>query len=675
MVEDTYVRGGSYADTNFGTAEKLEFKANASGSKSLYRITLLKFDISDISNTDFDTATLSLNCIAMELSTAPTILNVYKCSDSWYNEWFGDWGETAVTYNSRPDRGELVASTVVYGLGDVRIDITDYLKGAKEKGRSTISFYLEGDTDTPYSLNFASKESGNNIPVLLLGQADGDINTYIEYSGENPWGVAMECVTDWLDRWETIKQGGDSNVELIEKIDGEYSLSVGATLTPNGADTVYTEYPTRAVSTLSGYTSTADKLTMLDVYGGFMDEAMRLPEEERGFFLTKKVGDRWWTFDPLGYPFYRTAVVAVTTGSEGQHERLTDKYGSVSGWAEATSDRLWELGFNSAGGWSNTAELIKTEQPLTQTGIMYVANKYGQAYGLVNSDSASFLYGVIPVFDPQFAKNAEGTVKLAVESYATSPYIYGWMSDNELPAALGMLDSSLILNTDDPRFIYSYATAWTFMYMKTGKTDVSLADVTDELRKEYRAMVYDKYFSIVSKALETYAPYHQYMGCRFLEGCYSDEYVMRVAGHYCDVISVNYYGAWEGDATLLSNMQKQAGKPFIVTEWYAKGMDVWEADERMTNQSGAGWTVKNQNDRGIFYQNYALQLLECKGCVGFDWFRYLDNDPDDLTADETNRNANKGIIDNNCNEYTELTVYMGELNNQKYNLINYFDQR
>ena len=113
----------------------------------------------------------------------------------------------------------------------------------------------------------------------------------------------------------------------------------------------------------------------------------------------------------------------------------------------------------------------------------------------------------------------------------------------------------------------------------------------------------------------------------------------------------------------------------MVTEWYAKGMDVWENDNRMTNQSGAGWTVRTQADRGMFYQNYALQLLECKGCVGFDWFKYRDNDPDDLTTDLSNRNANKGVVDNYGEEYTELTKYMKELNTQKYNLIEFFDAR
>ena len=50
-------------------------------------------------------------------------------------------------------------------------------------------------------------------------------------------------------------------------------------------------------------------------------------------------------------------------------------------------------------------------------------------------------------------------------------------------------------------------------------------------------------------------------------------------------------------------------------------------------------------------------------------------DPDHLGAEASNRDSNKGIYDNNGNEYTELTKQMAELNNQKYNLIDFFDKR
>jgi len=155
-----------------------------------------------------------------------------------------------------------------------------------------------------------------------------------------------------------------------------------------------------------------------------------------------------------------------------------------------------------------------------------------------------------------------------------------------------------------------------------------------------------------------------YMGCRFHGSGVSDEYLFRVAGYWCDVITYNYYSAWNANFELVANQVRWSGKPFIATEFYAKGMDEWEKDNTMTNKEGAGWTVRTQSDRGKFYQNFALSLLECGGCVGFDWFKY-----------NNKASSNMGIVDYNAEEYTVLTSYMQELNTQKYNLINFFDAR
>lgn len=56
------------------------------------------------------------------------------------------------------------------------------------------------------------------------------------------------------------------------------------------------------------------------------------------------------------------------------------------------------------------------------------------------------------------------------------------------------------------------------------------------------------------------------------------------------------------------------GKPFLITEWYVKG-----EDSGLPNATGAGWNVPTQDDRGIFYENFCLQLLlqpYSVGCLG-----------------------------------------------------------
>jgi hypothetical protein len=114
--------------------------------------------------------------------------------------------------------------------------------------------------------------------------------------------------------------------------------------------------------------------------------------------------------------------------------------------------------------------------------------------------------------------------------------------------------------------------------------------------------------------------------------------------------------------------QKWADKPVIITEFYIKG-----DDSGLPNISGAGWRVKTQEERGIFYENFCLKLLQMKNCVGWHWFRYMDNDPTDTTADESNNDSNKGIVNNFYEYYQPLTHQMMELNSNRYSLIRYFD--
>ena len=321
--------------------------------------------------------------------------------------------------------------------------------------------------------------------------------------------------------------------------------------------------------------------------------------------------------------------------------------------------------------------LSEVTTPLAQTNLLNVLTDYTKKTGVnvTTGGSVELVGGIMPVFDPAFAKFSDEKVASMVADYVDDPNVYGWMSDNELPDTYLMLDRSLTSDYTDARYFYTYAVAWTFMYLKTGKTTVSLADVTDELRAEYKAMVYDTYFKVVTDSLEKYDPNHQYMGCRFLPENYKCEAVMRVAGQYCDVISINYYGAWTPDAERINNMQKWSGKPFIVTEWYAMGDD---ADEALINMSGAGFIVRTQEDRAKFYQNYALGLLEFNGCVGFDWFKMWDNDPTDTVgnaSDSSNVNGNKGIYSTSYEEYTALVDAMSLINNNKYSLIEFFDAR
>jgi hypothetical protein len=146
--------------------------------------------------------------------------------------------------------------------------------------------------------------------------------------------------------------------------------------------------------------------------------------------------------------------------------------------------------------------------------------------------------------------------------------------------------------------------------------------------------------------------------------------VFKAAGKYLDVVSVNYYNSWTPDQNLMNMWVRESGKPFIITEWYAKGVD-----SGLPNVTGAGWLVKTQQDRAKFYHNFAIGLMQNKDCIGWHWFKFLDNNPEDINAEPSNKDSNKGVVNWQYKPYTGLLEEMKRLNDNVYQLIDYFDRR
>ncbi|MBQ7294040.1 MAG: agarase, partial [Clostridia bacterium] len=157
-------------------------------------------------------------------------------------------------------------------------------------------------------------------------------------------------------------------------------------------------------------------------------------------------------------------------------------------------------------------------------------------------------------------------------------------------------------------------------------------EVGIDLANVFKGFVYDRYFSVIQPIVKSAAPNHMYLGVRMLIG--GDwEWMARVNGYWCDVMCINYYRVWEIPTDQLESLQKWTGKPIMITEFYAKGADAIGSDGKpFLNTHGAGWTCANQTERGYFYQNFTLRLLEAKNCIGWLYFQYIDNDPLDETV-------------------------------------------
>lgn len=423
----------------------------------------------------------------------------------------------------------------------------------------------------------------------------------------------------------------------------------------------YQPFETRTVELLPDY-NTPEELPELSKYGGLLEQRTNAT----GFFHVKKIGDRWWGVDPLGCLYINVALNSINTGkSDGTKKALEEKFGTKENWMKETLKMLQEHGFNCAGSWSDHEAIIEAnkilERPMAYTVNWNFMSSYGRVRGGTYQQPGHTGYpnNAIFVFDPEFETFCDEHAKQLV-AYKDDPNLFGHFSDNEMPFKFEAIDNYLALPENEP----GYKAAQTWLIEK----GITKEEINDDYREEFMALVAEKYFSIVSTAIKKYDPNHMYIGARFYSSEKNQPAFMKTAGKYLDIVSNNYYGKWTPDSTDMANWAKWTGKPFIITEYYTKG-----EDSGMPNQSGAGWIVRTQKDRGLFYQNYNLALLESKNCVGWHYFKYQDNDPEAKGVDPSNVDSNKGIVSNRYVPWTPMLEEMKELNTQVYNIVEHFD--
>ncbi len=432
--------------------------------------------------------------------------------------------------------------------------------------------------------------------------------------------------------------------------------SVRATFTPYG------QFSTRTLESVSGF---KPKKVKTSRYGGRLDKR----DKATGFYYTKKIDGRWWVIDPDGYYFIHNAMNALSMGtSDRNKEAFAKLYGTETNWITKTQQLLKDNGFNGTGAWSNTKVLtqspLQATKPLAYTINLDFMSAYGDKRGGTYAVPGHKGYpnNVIFVFDPAFETFADNHAK-KLAANKDDKNLFGYFSDNEMPLGIKNLDGYLTLpNKEDAGYLV--AKKW------IDERGVKADALTDADRLAFLSVVAEKYFSIVANAIKKYDPNHMYLGCRFhgQQGNFAE--LWKVGGKYIDAISMNYYNAWTPDQKLMAKWESWSGKPFMITEWYVKG-----DDSGLENTAGAGWVVKTQEDRGLFYQNFTLGLLESKNCVGWHWFKYMDNDPLQKGAELSNTNANKGVINNFYEVYAPLMNRMKALNFQMYPLADFFDKK
>lgn len=414
---------------------------------------------------------------------------------------------------------------------------------------------------------------------------------------------------------------------------------------------------------------------LLDEYGG----NKTMPRQEvTGRFYTKKIDGRWWIIDPLGYPRYERAVTSFRRGGSARCDAAwAQRFGSNEAWLRITSQELWSKGIHGTGAFcSNTYNIIQDHNaahPETRLSLSPSVGFIGtfkshMKYDYPKSasgDDSDKLIGL--VFYPGWEEFCDWYAPQVYAQFKDDPNVLGVFSDNEIDFTT--------LNGTNPRILERFLkitddndpakkAALKFLADK-GYDDKYELDDWDNA--EFAGIVAEQYYKYVSAAIKKFDPGMMYLGSRlngqpmYLEG------VIKAAGKYVDIVGMNYYGRWSPEITTkISQWEKWMDKPFMVTEFYTKGMD-----SDLPNTSGAGFAVRTQYDRAYAYQNFTLGLLECRNCVGWQWFKYQDDD----FPDNGNAPCNKGLYGNDYRMYPYLGQFMKDVNYNVYKLIEFFDSQ
>lgn len=436
------------------------------------------------------------------------------------------------------------------------------------------------------------------------------------------------------------------------------------TLVESRADqnSVWKSYLAEQFSDISNFTPQS---TTLNQYGSSMSHL----STATGFFRAEVVGERWYIIDPDGYIFIHKGIACVAPGtSDRQKAAVVNKWGTNDAWCTYANTWMKDNGFNGAGAWSDVTSLRKQAVPVVYTVIINPMSNYRNYHrnlvgGYTNAGWQGYEYNIIRVFDPLFETYMDNACKTLAQ-YKNDKFLLGYFVDNELPWVNDALDRHIkYLATDDP----GYIAAKNWLDQRKGK-DAGLSDITADDRNAFWDFYAGKFFQMAKTYITKYDPNHMYLGSRFNQGKeeLSNPYIFETAGKYCDIISINHYREWEPVAARMANWEAWAKKPFMITEFYTKG-----EDSGFANTTGAGWLVKTQRDRGLFYQNFIIKLLRSKGCVGWNWFRYQDNDPEDLTTDPSNRDSNKGLVNITYDPYAEFMTICKQTNDYTYSFLDY----
>ncbi len=407
-----------------------------------------------------------------------------------------------------------------------------------------------------------------------------------------------------------------------------------------------------------------------------------------GFFHVEPKGSGWSIIDPAGAPFYAVGTDHVNwnagfsekLGYSDYHRACVARYGTEAKWAASATARLKSWGFNTLGAGCQPSTF---HRGLAHTIFLTLNQDFAVNSAIVPRTTWT---GFADVFDPQFAVWCARQARRLCAPNRRDPWLLGYFLDNELEwfgkmsSATGIAETAIALPADRPakqayvamlrkRYpaIDALNRAWGTDFadwdavsaLSTSPATSTAAAAAD--RRAFVDLAADRYFSIAAAAIRAEDPNHMVLGCRFAATAPPD--VLGVAGRYCDIVSVNFYGQVDLRRLISTDMPgkmreyyAEARRPLMMTEWSFPALDAG-----LPSEHGAGQRVATQRDKASAYSVYQQALFSLPFMVGSDYFMWADEAATGVSASFP-EDSNYGLVDKNDRPWPELTATAARVN-------------
>ena len=393
-----------------------------------------------------------------------------------------------------------------------------------------------------------------------------------------------------------------------------------------------------------------------------------------------------WLVTPCGDRFFSIGVNVIDGGSperDGVHGYAWSSFQpSLGAWAQRVRERLLGWGFNTAGAWSLSPQLLN--MPST------IELSLGRLVGAVWGDP----------FHPDLPARLRATAEQLIAPYKGDPRRIGYFSDNEIGWWNGPLftaySSYAPSNHTKQRLIRMlrerYGNDWQAFKLdfKPPENNRSFDDLLQETRastrlrpgrqgfaavREWTRLVVENYHRIMRDAIRTADPEALYLGDRL--PIYYDPDAVRIMGRYVDVIATNY-NADGPDGWIaryyFEGLRQLAPKPVLVTEWFFAAIENRTGNLNRTgppkaarrdlqpsnniNRAGHLMTVGTQEARAIGAVAAAQALAREPNVIGLHWFQLYDH-PNGGRLD--GEDYNFGLLDVRDKPYETLLDALGRI--------------